>query len=166
MWTSEDGDEIGRSEITDVRVSYDDEPPAEGESYAVGVDFGDGKGDRAATVVVRVPTGWIGVDFDGTLAKRARWPDLGEPIPAMLERVKAWVAAGVEVRIVSVRAGEGHGDRVQDWLERHGLPRLIVTDKKDHRMFQLWDDRAVRVETDTGRILGPDPEPHAKLRRS
>jgi len=113
--------------------------------------------------------GWIGCDLDGTLAVNDRpWPEIGEAVPAMLARVRAWVEAGVEVRIFTARAGEGP-ERVREveaWLVRNGLPPLRVTDRKDSRMFQLWDDRAVRVEKDTGRILGPEPTEHRGMRRS
>lgn len=50
--------------------------------------------------------GWIGVDFDGTLATYDKWVDsahCGEPIAPMVERVKRWVADGREVRIFTAR---------------------------------------------------------------
>jgi hypothetical protein len=53
--------------------------------------------------------GWIGVDLDGTLAHYSEWkgPDsIGEPVPLMLARVKEWLAKGLEVRIVTARAGD------------------------------------------------------------
>ena len=43
---------------------------------------------------------------------------------------------------------------MQDWCEANGLPRLEVTDRKDYSMIELWDDRAVCVERNTGRIIG------------
>lgn len=123
-------------------------------------------------------SGWIGVDLDGTLATYGGWkgPDhIGEPIPAMVERVKQWLAEGVEVRIVTARVAQT--DRfvdeskmvdgaefatqqrtlIKDWCERHIGQRLKVTASKDFAMIELWDDRAVRVETNTGRILSHEP---------
>jgi hypothetical protein len=50
--------------------------------------------------------GWIGVDLDGTLAKYDGWkgPEhIGEPVPAMVARVKAWLKARREVRIFTAR---------------------------------------------------------------
>lgn len=41
--------------------------------------------------------GWIGVDLDGTLAHYDGWKGadhIGEPIPAMVERVKQWLSEG------------------------------------------------------------------------
>ena len=41
-------------------------------------------------------SGWIGVDLDGTLAKYSTWNNgqIGDPIPAMVERVKKWLLLG------------------------------------------------------------------------
>lgn len=108
--------------------------------------------------------GWIGVDLDGTLAFYDGWQGIthiGEPIPLMLDRVKAWVAAGVEVRIFTARVSDGPDNRsdyspaivaviIKDWCEKHGLPRLAVTCVKDFGMVQLWDDRAIQVRVNTG----------------
>lgn len=51
--------------------------------------------------------GWIGVDFDGTLADySAGWQGpavLGAPVPEMLARVKRWLADGREVRVFTAR---------------------------------------------------------------
>lgn len=106
--------------------------------------------------------GWIGVDLDGTLAHYEGWQGIehiGEPIPAMIARVRSWLASGIEVRIVTARAFNPNGsnpsesaatDIVKDWLEAQGLPRLVVTCVKDYSMLELWDDRAVQVEINTG----------------
>lgn len=101
-------------------------------------------------------SGWIGVDLDGTLAQYGGWqgPDhIGEPVPAMLERVKAWIAKGRDVRIFTARVAydcEHNTAIIQQWLERHGLPRLPVTCSKDYGMVELWDDRCVQVVPNTG----------------
>lgn len=50
--------------------------------------------------------GWIGVDFDGTLATYGTWAGashVGEPIAPMVERVKRWLAEGREVRVFTAR---------------------------------------------------------------
>lgn len=120
-------------------------------------------------------SGWIGVDLDGTLATYGGWKGadhIGEPVPAMVERVKRWLAEGCEVRVFTARVGAtGHfvgnsqarddaafADHqvtvIQDWTERHIGVRLPVTATKDYGMITLYDDRAVQVEMNTGRILG------------
>lgn len=122
--------------------------------------------------------GWIGVDLDGTLARYDGWQGedhIGEPIPPMLERVKNWVASGVDVRIFTARVdggeaaiamGDANGERFRDvarvrgyieaWCLKHVGKVLPVTNKKDYGMIQLWDDRAVQVEPNTGRIIGTE----------
>lgn len=120
-------------------------------------------------------SGWIGVDFDGTLAEYSGWkgPDhLGRPIPLMVERVKGWLAEGKEVRIFTARVaatGERSGESglldteefaqiqermIQNWCEDHVGQRLRVTATKDYGMVELWDDRCVRVQMNTGERIG------------
>ncbi len=145
-------------------------------------------------------SGWLAVDLDGTLAEYDKFrghDHIGAPIPAMVERVKALIASGFEVRIFTARvadptewkcekchdmgtawsrdywrdpatglAGRKISSRacdcgarepidvVRDWVLAHiGLP-LKVTNLKDQHMVELWDDRCVQVEKNTGRLLG------------
>jgi hypothetical protein len=121
--------------------------------------------------------GWIGVDFDGTLAFYDRWTGwnhFGTPIPMMVERVKRWLAADVEVRIMTARIGLEPDDvhqcyvtkenytnaqmasAIQDWTEKHLGARLTVTCVKDLHMIELWDDRAVQVIANTGLTLSEE----------
>lgn len=99
--------------------------------------------------------GWIGVDLDGTLAHYDGWygpAHIGEPIPAMLKQVNAWLDEGVEVRIFTARASvPEYIPFVTQWLEKQGLPALEVTNIKDFAMISLWDDRCVQVETNSGK---------------
>ncbi len=100
--------------------------------------------------------GWIGVDLDGTLAHYEGWNDgkIGEPIPAMMERVKKWVQREVEVRIFTARASDPTlVKQVEAWLCDQGLPALQVTNVKDFEMIELWDDRAIQVIPNTGIAL-------------
>lgn len=103
--------------------------------------------------------GWIGVDFDGTLAKTMDWHGhndgrVGEPIWPMVERVKQWLEDGVEVRILTARAGAGadpkHLDAIDKFCREVFDRTLPVTCSKDFNMIELWDDRAVQVEPNTG----------------
>lgn len=112
------------------------------------------------------PKGWIGVDLDGTLAVYGGWQGLchiGTPVSAMVERIKAWLADGWEVRIFTARITSAPGagisefaEALEKWLRDAGLPHdLKVTNIKDFQMVELWDDRAVTVEANTGRQLAP-----------
>jgi hypothetical protein len=121
--------------------------------------------------------GWRGVDFDKTLAYYDGYKGhlvFGDPIPKMLERVKRWVANGEEVRIFTARVApqaepdgtprdvEAIRKGIEDWTEKHVGKRLQVTNIKDHKMFELWDDRAVQVVPNTGeRIRKEEPNSEA-----
>lgn len=111
--------------------------------------------------------GWIGVDLDGTLAHYDHWrgpTHIGEPIPPMVARVKAWLKAGIEVRIFTARVSTDHTEArdaeaalarqaIFEWSLQHIGTLLPSTSEKDYGMIELWDDRAIRVEKNTGRIL-------------
>lgn len=112
---------------------------------------------------------WIGVDLDGTLARHEPdwhdWSVIGDPIPAMVERVKRWIAEGIEVRILTARVARVCPDRglcynaITEWCREYIGQALIVTSEKDPGMIELWDDRAVSVEVNTGnftRFVGGD----------
>lgn len=116
--------------------------------------------------------GWIGVDLDGTLAM---YPvpinQIGEPIPLMVDRVKQWHDDNIEVRIVTARVarcGQRNEDGIADdeefakqqekliydWCIKHLGFSLRTTCSKDFQMIQLWDDRCIQVECNTGQIIG------------
>jgi hypothetical protein len=98
--------------------------------------------------------GWIGVDLDGTLAYYDVWrgpAHIGNPIPKMLNRIKAWRAAGTTVKIFTARADLPEAvSAIQDWCLEHVGEILEVTATKDLAMIALWDDRAVQVIPNTG----------------
>lgn len=67
-------------------------------------------------------SGWIAVDLDGTLAQydeTTGFPEIGPPVPRMVERVKAWLAYGLDVRIFTARI------HVDEYAARQGA-RLLV----------------------------------------
>ena len=115
---------------------------------------------------------WIGVDFDGTLAIwGCAWVKdyhaTGAPIPRMVARVKKWLAEGEDVRIFTARmdgyhptAGHvpAHVSRqiIDEWCLKHIGQVLPVTNRKDYFCKALYDDRAHRVEQDTGRLIGEE----------
>lgn len=111
--------------------------------------------------------GWIGVDLDGTLAYYDHWrgPDhIGEPVPEMLERVLAWLAAGKDVRIFTARVSStGTEERdaqaavarlaIRAWCIKHLNRPLKITNVKDYAMIELYDDRAIQVVQNQGRLV-------------
>lgn len=115
---------------------------------------------------------WIGVDFDGTLAEYHGWQGtkLGRPIWVMVDRVKAWLDMGKEVRIVTARVASrnkpenllpseeqwdanAHRAAIEDWCVTNIGFKLPITAEKDFAMETLWDDRCVTVEKNTGKIM-------------
>jgi hypothetical protein len=128
-------------------------------------------------VVMRVePEEWIGVDLDGTVAiytSWKRWDSIGEPIPKMVARIKAWLAEGIKVKIFTARVGfesdvckisgetftkEAMTAAIQRWTLRHIGKKLEVTATKDFAMRELWDDRAVQVVANTGNTISDEYE--------
>ncbi len=101
---------------------------------------------------------WIGVDLDGTLAhdlgdkREGRGlGEIGSPIKPMLNRLKKWIAEGKTVKIFTARASSPRQVAlIKKWLMVHGLPDLEVTNVKDLKMIELWDDRCVQVMTNLG----------------
>jgi len=127
-------------------------------------------------------SGWIGVDLDGTLAYYDQWRGalhIGEPIPAMLERVRRWLDEGKDVRIFTARVNrEGIASAmaspegvaaaareitaveecIRQWCEKHVGRALPVTCCKDYGMIELWDDRCIQVIPNTGRTIADEIE--------
>ena len=117
--------------------------------------------------------GWIGVDLDGTLAEYLGWQGMGhigEPIAPMVERVKAWLAVGKDVRIFTARVCSGQSQEEIDvflreytrWCFRVFGRQLPVTCEKDWKMIKLWDDRCVSVIPNTGEIIPLDSNERVK----
>ena len=127
-------------------------------------------------------SGWIGVDLDGTLAYYDQWRGalhIGEPIPAMLERVRRWLDEGKDVRIFTARVNregiasamaspEGAAaaarevtaveECIRQWCEKHVGRALPITCCKDYGMIELWDDRCIQVIPNTGRTIADEIE--------
>ncbi len=98
----------------------------------------------------------IAVDLDGTLAEYHGWQGpthIGAPIPLMFSRVLNWIERGHEVIIFTARAEvEFERHHVHLWLVKHGIGHLEITNVKSKRIAEFWDDRAVRVERNTGKL--------------
>jgi len=92
---------------------------------------------------------------------------IGEPIPAMVARVKAWLRKGRKVKIFTARVADSHSAEdvaaarmaIEAWCREHLGEVLDITATKDSGMVELWDDRAVKVETNTGELLSKGAPP-------
>lgn len=116
---------------------------------------------------------WVGVDLDGTLAHYEHGDgvaSIGKPIPRMVERIKAWLRQGLEVRIITARVGSCNAANpdglvddaafaakqramIEEWCRQHIGITLPVTCSKDFEMIELWDDRAIQCIPNTGYSL-------------
>jgi len=118
------------------------------------------KRDRIVRMILSRASGkWIGVDLDGTLAKYDRWrgPEhIGEPVSIMVLRVKNWLKAGRDVRIFTARIVGPNAyiakRVIERWCKRYIGVILPITNRKDQNMEILFDDKAVHVGLNTGRI--------------
>lgn len=104
---------------------------------------------------------WIGVDLDGTLAKKLGGDfdkdKIGEPVPEMVRKVKRALADGKTIKIFTARAAAKENvPAIKAWLKQHDLPVLEITNEKDPGMVEIWDDRAKRVERDKGTFTEAD----------
>ena len=80
----------------------------------------------------------------------------------MVEKVKRFLAAGIECRIVTARVNShmdynhvwSHTKQVETWCLKHIGQKLLIQAEKDYDMTVLYDDRAIAVETDTGKCRG------------
>lgn len=118
--------------------------------------------------------GWIGVDLDGTAAHYDDFVEIdqiGEPLWPMMDRIKQWCDAGMDVRIMTARYSDSDQRCIKsnrlitpeymhqvigDYFEKHIGYRLKPTCTKDYFMIELWDDRAVQMVPNTGRTLADE----------
>ncbi len=82
----------------------------------------------------------------------------------MIWRVKRWIARGIEVRIVTARVNpldheesdiRNANSCLHLWCLMHVGSILPIQSCKSSGMIEFWDDKAVRVEPNTGRRLSP-----------
>jgi len=113
-------------------------------------------------------------DLDGVLAEYhgpAGVGVIGPPIPRMVERVKAWLAAGRDVRIFTARVSYGEAPTcevpfettrrdaehqralIKAWCREHLGRELPVTNCKGYGAVEIYDDRAIQMIANAGQTL-------------
>jgi len=135
-----------------------------GETGDAADDTCDEHGERVYARDEHPPCEWIGVGLDGTLAQVESLDDcpeaIGQPVPAMAQRVLDWHQSGFRVKILTWRGETADGRAaVAAWLQRHGLPELEVTHEKDFDMVEFWAARGIQVIPNTGKPVGPSRLP-------
>lgn len=108
------------------------------------------------------------VDFDKTLAEfnlnGAEYVPgkTGNPIPKMVNRVRRWLEEGDEIIILTARMWSGKSADILA-LEKRGIEKFCidnfgqifeVTSEKSPHIDFIYDDKAIRVEENTGEIVG------------
>lgn len=113
---------------------------------------------------------WVGMDLDSTLMyhEDEQAHEFGEPITAMTEIVHGYLRHGIAVRIFTARAYPWESSTVarfkqehyendivpiKAWCQRVFGVDLPVTCMKTPHMIELYDDRAIAVEKNTGRTI-------------
>ena len=119
----------------------------------------------------------VGFDLDCTLAESRMFElaengdkkfdpgFIGAPIYPMVEKAKEHMRRGDEVVIFTARVNPENGisadiarEAIQKWcMEVFGVV-LDITCMKDRNMWRIYDDIAVTVEGNTGRIMVPEIE--------
>lgn len=103
------------------------------------------------------------VDFDATLAEYDTYKGplvFGKPIPKIVDRVKDWLKAGDQVVLFTARVNEPNPNLklqivlgLHAWCQKNIGQVLEVTATKTKDMTDFWDDRAVQVERNTGKLV-------------
>lgn len=62
----------------------------------------------------------VAIDFDGTIAKWAEFPQIGEEVPGSIETITELCSAGHRVILYTVRCGEAL-DAAVEWLAVRGI---------------------------------------------
>lgn len=109
---------------------------------------------------VHVKPGYILVDLDHTLGHytthKEQGLNIGDPIPAMVERIKRWLKDGEDVRIFTARAsradfkGSDEEKMIQEWCESVFGHPLQIQNWKCFDCKAIWDNIAVTVEVNSG----------------
>lgn len=101
------------------------------------------------------------VDLDGTMAHYDKFKGptvIGAPVPAMISKVKKMLAEGEDVRVFTARVAKDPDGKVtraiEAWLQKNLGQTLPITNVKDQHAKAIYDDRAVAVEKNTGKVLG------------
>lgn len=120
---------------------------------------------------------WYGFDLDYCAAEGHspyRSDVIGEPVPAMIELMRKMISDGKRVKIFTARVcetgqkspwsnavanaeyAEKQHSLIDDWCFKHLGMHLEATSIKDFLCEEIYDDRAWRVEKNTGKIVGKD----------
>ena len=96
----------------------------------------------------------IAIDLDGTLAEYKGWVSIkhiGAPIESIAKVVMDLHQGGFKIVIFTARANDPEAiPYIKEWLDEHGFPNFEITNIKRKEFIEIWDDRAISVERNTG----------------
>jgi 2'-5' RNA ligase len=103
---------------------------------------------------------WIGYDVDGSLAHWTKGQPsfkIGNPVSALVERAKKDIADGKDVRLFTAKLSDDpkglNRAALEAWTYKVFGRSLPMQDVKDDLLEKFYDDRAVHVERNTGKIV-------------
>jgi hypothetical protein len=107
---------------------------------------------------------WTAFDLDGTIAEYTTFIDpthIGKLIEGeATNELRRLLSEGKKVKIFTARASDAdpkvrHAilEAIAEWTLANFGQSLPVTCIKDYGMIRLYDDRAIQVEKNTGRII-------------
>src|SRR5210317_1219654 len=105
----------------------------------------------------------IVVDFDGTIAEWAEYPEPGPPCPGVKEALQEMKDSGLTIAVLSARTSdemskhpidkEMERRRIEEYLKEHEIPYDIVL-KSDKPVARFYiDDRAIEYRGDWKEVI-------------
>ena len=108
----------------------------------------------------------ISVDFDETIAKKAEFPKMGEPIVGVAGALRKLRKAGYKVRIFTCRLNGHHFKEdkaeylkqkreIEDYLKKHDIPHDGVVEAKEGKIFAEYyiDDKGIHFDGQWNKIV-------------
>lgn len=101
----------------------------------------------------------IYIDFDGTIVtqKDGYQREIGEPIMPMIDRINKWIKQGHNITIFTARASKWVDNfeklDIEMFCVKYFGRVLPITAIKHHECDLYIDDKAIRVERNTGKLL-------------
>jgi hypothetical protein len=112
---------------------------------------------------VKRDSDWYGFDLDGTLAvsiegEHYDHTEIGEPVPKMIELIKKYIDEGKTVKIFTARYARRFEcpevlHAIENWCLKHIGKILEITNEKTPGLREVFDDRAISVQRNTGNTI-------------
>lgn len=84
----------------------------------------------------------IALDFDGTLFTQAPYPEMGDPIPEMIDKVKELEEAGHKWILWTCRGGQGLQDAVDACIAQGITPDAVNSDIEEVKATEFGQNKS------------------------